>query len=71
MCCVIVEGDSLALSTALKNSPGTLYPVYVTAYKICHFLRWFKKGTKSAFKNLRKAPTKNLNFKAARKIMHY
>ena len=33
--------DSLALFKALKNSPGTLYPVYVTAYKsykTCHFV---------------------------------
>ena len=32
---VIVEGDSLVLFTALKFFQGTLYPVYVTAYKIC------------------------------------
>ena len=33
MGCVIVEGDSLALFTALKISPGTLYTVNVKAYK--------------------------------------
>ena len=38
MGCVIVEGDSLALFTALKIFQGALYPVYVTAYKISHFV---------------------------------
>ena len=41
MGCGIVEGDSLPHFTALKILEGTLYPVYVTAYKaykICHFV---------------------------------
>ena len=41
MGCVILEGDSIAIITALKISPRTFYPVYVTAYtayKICHLV---------------------------------
>ena len=34
MGCVIVEGDSLALVTALKIVQGTLYQLYLTAYKM-------------------------------------
>ena len=41
LCCAFVEGDFVALFTALKILQGTLYPVYATAYKgykISHFV---------------------------------
>ena len=38
MGCVIFEGNYLTLFTALKILQETSYPVYVTAYKICHFI---------------------------------